>query len=438
MTRTAAERRAARKRKQQDRTGPRPAGVRSGAPPRAAHVQHLLLHEVPWPVEDAELDRLAGRLTTLDPGFDADAEGSRLLVWLLRDLWEHGWQPADLVHVVGRDTPRRVVRLAVAAIAAEARTADAAARAPQDWLAQLSGLDAPEGAGAAVLPTWRRAEGLAVPEAWRDVLRLFGRLTTLGPLQELCPPPSRWGTSRARQPKAPSASAADARVLGRIRGLLAKAESTEFPEEAEALSAKAQELMTRHAVDAAVLDAQRNTSVADQVVARRVHVDNPYPEAKVRLLDAVGDANGVRVIWMEALGIATMVGLPVDLDSVDLLFTSLLVQATRAMADTGRAGGGRTRSASFRRAFLTSYAIRVGERLSEVRERATAAESRSRGTDLVPVMRARSEAVDDAFEAMFPDVYQKRARSLDARGWHAGRRAAETADLGSGRDQVRG
>ncbi|MEV0693636.1 DUF2786 domain-containing protein [Streptomyces sp. NPDC050388] len=39
----------------------------------------------------------------------------------------------------------------------------------------------------------------------------------------------------------------------------AKAESTEFPEEAEALTAKAQQLTTRHNIDAALSDAEQGT-----------------------------------------------------------------------------------------------------------------------------------------------------------------------------------
>jgi hypothetical protein len=40
-----------------------------------------------------------------------------------------------------------------------------------------------------------------------------------------------------------------------VRALLAKAESTTYPEEADALTAKAQELMARHSIDRAMLDA---------------------------------------------------------------------------------------------------------------------------------------------------------------------------------------
>jgi hypothetical protein len=44
--------------------------------------------------------------------------------------------------------------------------------------------------------------------------------------------------------------------------------------------------------------------------------------------------------------------------------------------------------------------------------------------------------VEDVFAEMFPDTYGVERRSFDASGWHAGRLAAGTADLGSGRDQV--
>lgn len=69
----------------------------------------------------------------------------------------------------------------------------------------------------------------------------------------LIPPSSRWGRKGrfARWPK--EAASGDDRVLARVRALLAKAESTEFPDEAEALLAKAQALISRHAIDRAAV-----------------------------------------------------------------------------------------------------------------------------------------------------------------------------------------
>jgi hypothetical protein len=445
MAKSAAERRNARKRKQQ-RAQTRRLGVPtsdSGAPARAgdrdAAVQQLIATGM-YVDDELGFEQIVAELTLLVPAVDEDGLVTRLLGTLLGALWERGWQPADVVHVVRRSTTQRVVRLAIAAISAEAAEKSAATRAPEEWVAQLTALDAPGrlvGAEVPAVAAWRRAEGLRPLEAWHDVLRLFHGLTGLGELQHLCPPPSRWGTRRAPSRSKPAgATAADPRMLGRIRGLLAKAERTEFPDEAEALTAKAQELMTRHAIDVAVLDAEHGTPASGQVRARRVHVDNPYPEPKVRLLDAIATANGARAIWLERLGMVTVVGLPVDLDAIELLFTSLLVQATRAMTAAGRAGRERARSSSFRRAFLTSYAVRIGERLEKARGAAAEEATASRGTDLVPVLRARSEAVDDAFAAMFPEVVHRGQRRFDASGWYAGRLAAETADIATGRSPL--
>ena len=48
----------------------------------------------------------------------------------------------------------------------------------------------------------------------------------------------------------------------------------------------------------------------------------------------------------------------------------------------------------------------------------------------MPVLAARSEAVDDQVTAMFPRLRTKRSSGpSDALGWHAGRDAAERADL---------
>ena len=91
----------------------------------------------------------------------------------------------------------------------------------------------------------------------------------------------------------PAKHGPEPKVLSRIRGLLAKAEATTFAEEAATLSAKAQDLMTRYAIDTAVVDAEAHTSLSDQVITRRLLVDNPYPEAKVQLLNCVADSNSV-------------------------------------------------------------------------------------------------------------------------------------------------
>ena len=109
---------------------------------------------------------------------------------------------------------------------------------------------------------------------------------------------------------------------------------------------------------------------------------------------------------------ATVVGMAVDLQLVEMLFTSLLVQATRALTEAGnvrttQAGyrsGRMNRAPAFRRAFLLSYAHRIGERLEAAGEQATAESSASHGAELVPVLQRRAEEVDQTFARLFPQT----------------------------------
>ena len=84
-------------------------------------------------------------------------------------------------------------------------------------------------------------------------------------------------------------------------------------------------------------------------------MDNPYESPKATLLHAVAQANRCRSVWQKALGISAVIGFPADLDAVELLFTSLLVQANTAMLREGakRDACGRSRTRAFRQSFLT-------------------------------------------------------------------------------------
>jgi hypothetical protein len=287
-----------------------------------------------------------------------------------------------------------------------------------------------------VVTSWQRAARRPPVEAWRIVLLLTGVLRGAVRIEQLVPPPSRWGPPRSG-PMGESGPGEE-RVLRRIRGLLAKAESTDFPEEAEALTAKAQELMSRYAVDAALLEAEGPAAGSTAVGARRVHVQDPYVRAKIQLLSAVAEANGVRVVWYSGLGIANLVGLPTDLAAVELLFTSLLLQVGQALAAAERQAGRRSSVRSFRRAFLLGYAQRVGERLHAAQRRAATQVAEERGVDLLPVLRSRQAAVEERVAELFPRTRTTRSRgSVDASGWFAGRSAAERADVGSRRSPLR-
>ncbi|WP_299050196.1 DUF2786 domain-containing protein [uncultured Nocardioides sp.] len=213
--------------------------------------------------------------------------------------------------------------------------------------------------------------------------------------------------------------------LARVRGLLAKAESTPYPEEAELLSAKAQELVARYALDG-LLDAAREDGGGPRPQVRRLWLDAPYVDAKAALVAAVASANRSRTAVAVPLGFCLVVGDARDLAATELMVTSLLVQAGAAMlAHERAAGAGTGRTRSFRRAFLLAYAHRVGERLSE----ATAEAYREAGGDALPVLAAQEERVEAAFEAAVPHTAAKRSTVSNDEGWYAGRAAADRARL---------
>jgi Protein of unknown function (DUF2786) len=349
-------------------------------------------------------------------------------------LWEHGWQPADLVHAVRRLGDGRLARLTARLVLGHAAATDAAARAPEAWLRQLRALPARPGRrpGDLGVERWADDEDLAPAEARAKALQLLTILRQRPALAELGPPPSRWHEPRvARRPGV----VVDDKLLGRIRALLAKAEATTFPEEADTFTAKAQELMARHAIDHAMLRAAATAAGASDVESRRIHVNDPYAEAKALLLSVVASANGGRAVWDHEHGFATVLAHATDLELVELLFTSLLVQATQAAGAAGRVAT-RGRAPSFRRAFLTSYAVRIGDRLDEARRHVEHEAVAQHGAALLPVLTARQDEVDEAVRAAFPRLQSRAPRSFDAQGWHAGTLAADLAELGTDRSPL--
>ena len=342
--------------------------------------------------------------------------------------WRHGWQPAELARHVGRELGGVHASMAADMITEEIR-GYAAATVDDRWAAQVASLEADVrwGSDAGYLDAWQGRQGSTGKQAVTTAIELLHLLQHLPVLESLGPLP---GTAHAGSP--PASGDVDERILDKVRALLAKAESTEFPEEAEALSARAQELMAKYSIDQAVLAARKGYK--DSPAGRRLPVDNPYESPKASLLQTIASANRCRTVWYKQLGMSTVIGFPADMDAVELLFTSLLVQANTAMLRAGakRNAYGRSRTRAFRQSFLIAYAIRIGERLSQATEHAEhQAATASPGQHLLPVLRARRQAVDDAIDEMFGDTLtSSRAMSAtDAEGWYSGRAAADMASL---------
>lgn len=382
-------------------------------------------------------DRLAKFECTpeVDPAY---AVSARILDHSVDRLFEIGWQPAELAHATRKMVGVAAGMLVVEAIATHAGRSSALTNAPESWREQLIDLKIDSTAGVSVerLRRWCARPRVSTSDSWNTVFAVLGHTTSLGSLDKLVPIPSQW--SSVRSSAAPSSArksgVSDPKMLGKIRGLLAKAESTQFPAEAEAFSAKAQDLMTRYAIDHALLESDNPRGSIGDVTTRRILVDSPYSEAKSLLLHSVCEANGARTLWYKRFALVNIVGLEVDLDLCELLFTSLLVQSSRALDELAESPEARGRS--FRKSFLIAYAHRIGQRLLEARERATKAASEHHGSALLPILAERSDAVNKAFTAMYPSTTEVRIEARDHAGRRAGRAAAERADLTGGRERI--
>ncbi|MEU9146142.1 DUF2786 domain-containing protein [Streptomyces sp. NPDC048349] len=331
----------------------------------------------------------------------------------VRQGWERGWQPADVLRLVRRDLEERHLRIAGDVIAAEARRY---ARLPERWT-DAEVWWGEDGAYADRLAQRERTDRFTLATAFLEVFRLLVRLPSIEPVGPLPGDPADALAEHAH---------IEPRMLGRIRALLAKAEATTYPEEAEALSAKAQELMARHTVDEALL-AAGGKGPAQVPGACRIGVEPPYEEAKAVLLDAVATANRCRAVWNGAFEFSTVVGFESDLEAVELLYTSLLVQGTAAMtrAEAAQRAGGRKRTKTFRQSFLLAYASRIGRRLAETAEHAA-----GEIPDYLPALVARDVAVSSRAEEMFPRTTTTRLRgATDHAGWEDGTAAANAAHM---------
>ncbi len=222
--------------------------------------------------------------------------------------------------------------------------------------------------------------------------------------------------------------AGDDKMLARVQALLAKAESTPYPEEAAAFVAKAQELMTRHAIDDVLASAGPRRAGAKPVL-RIITIADPYRSAKVTVLAGVASANDVRVVTGDR-GTITLIGFESDVEVSEVMFASLLVQATREMHAAGaRITDGRLRA--FRHAFFVSFGARIGARLREARATATEEATVEHGAALVPLLAAREGAVEDFMSESFPALRTRRTTLSHRGGWLSGRVAADRADLGA-------
>lgn len=226
----------------------------------------------------------------------------------------------------------------------------------------------------------------------------------------------------------------------KIAGLLAKAERTDNPQEAEAYSAKAERLMVKWNIDAAM-------------VAEAAHGQQPKPEAIVHKRIITGGVTyGMGYLMLgyhTVLGMGTMdayrtrtgnkhvlviVGYESDVDRANMLVTSLMLQAQTAQRAWWRTLEDKqylTKRESERekREFLAAFGRAVKGRLVETRMDEDAAQASTGGTELV--VRSRRQRVEDYMAEEHPHMRKAQGPQAGSSvSRRAGRAAGEKANLG--------
>jgi hypothetical protein len=225
------------------------------------------------------------------------------------------------------------------------------------------------------------------------------------------------------------------RLLDRVRKLLAKAEAEGVtPEEAQALTAKAAELMAKYGIDRALLAAQRPET--DQPSSRMVDIYNPWARVQAHLLCGLAGAMRCQCILLpsgEGQRVH-MFGYASDLERTDMLYTSVLIQMWHGLIATSvpaRASSVR----AWRRSWLLGFAAAVIGRVQAAVESAAAAATAvpagpHGGAALV--LADRSLVIRRNVAAAYP-VTRTARLTYSGSGFGAGYKQGERADLGTGR-----
>jgi Protein of unknown function (DUF2786) len=222
-------------------------------------------------------------------------------------------------------------------------------------------------------------------------------------------------------------------LLDRVRKLLAKAEAEGVtPAEAEALTAKAAELMARYGIDRALLAASQPET--DKPADRVIDVDNPWAQVKAHLLTGIGGAMRCQCILVPRRdpGVRVHVfGYSSDLERAEILYTSLLVQMARGLALTrvpARVGSPR----AWRRSWMLGYVSAVASRVGAAEDRAAAdADTRASadGPSTALVLADRSVTIRLQAQQAYPHTRTARV-TYTGNGYGAGYREGQNADIG--------
>lgn len=218
-------------------------------------------------------------------------------------------------------------------------------------------------------------------------------------------------------------------MVEKIAKLLAKAERAGSPEEAEAFFAKAQELMTKWAIDEATVRAAQGGYVRGDVTCEAIKLTTTYARADATLMAVIADENDCKVLMGEycpGYGVyAYLYGFQEDIERVKMIWTSLLIQCARQQKESDRIAkmtGIDVRTA--RKSFRYGFSVGVRDKL-----RAAKADSmKDVEPSLLPVLKSKMDMVlEEAMENAGGG--SNRGARVNAAAFSQGKAAGVNADV---------
>jgi Protein of unknown function (DUF2786) len=223
-------------------------------------------------------------------------------------------------------------------------------------------------------------------------------------------------------------------LLDRVRKLLAKAEAEGVtPPEAEALTAKAAELMARYGIDRARLAASRPDT--DRPGSRIIDIANPWAQVRAHLLAGLAGAMRCQCVLLSTTKPGARIhifGYASDLERADILYTSLLLQMARGLTMAVVPAGVSVRA--WRRSWLLGFVTAVIARVKSAEDRAAASAQgeTQAGPSTALVLADRAVVIRRQLEQTYP-VTRRTRITYSGRGYSAGYTQGQQADIGNAR-----
>jgi hypothetical protein len=236
--------------------------------------------------------------------------------------------------------------------------------------------------------------------------------------------------------RAATGSEAAAALLDRVRKLLTKAEADGVTAaEAQALTAKAAELMAKYGIDRALLAARRPET--DHPADRKVDIDNPWARVQAHLLCGVAAAMRCQCVLLPRPDPGTRIhifGFASDIERTDVLYTSLLLQMWQGLGTAQMPGWSRSPRA-WRRSWLLGFISAVVSRVRAAEQDATTratSPAAAEGGRMTLVLADRRQVIMRNIEHAYP-VTRKTQMTYSGSGYGAGYTEGQRADIGASR-----